>query len=251
MKRLLFTCLVLPILVLAAATACAAQDEAPALFGVLTVHVKPGQQQDFDADLMNLWTAFKKAGLDRQIDVGNELGGPYTFVVGYSSWSDFGAVNETVNSAYESAPDVLLALQKAQTHSDLEVWAARPDLSYVPDSPRVADSDQTYSRIVLLYPHPEHSLDLEGAMKEVNAVRKEEGIRDGRAVFELAVGAGQPAFAILIGAKDEVDSLVQGAENRDKMGDAWQTYLRKTGPMLRDIEFRSSNARPDLAYPPP
>ena len=85
---------------------------------------------------------------------------------------------------------------------------------------------------------------------EVNALRKRQGIRDGNAVFQLAVGAGAPALAILIGAKDEVDFHVQNAKNREKMGDAWQTYLRKTGPMLRDIEFQSSNARPDLAYQP-
>ena len=243
-KALLVLCLG----ALLATTAAVAQDQQ--LASVLTVHVKLGHQQDYDSSLMGLWKSFKKAGVDRPILVSNGDGGTYSFVAFYSSWSDFAAANAKVQAGFAGASDVLPGLQKTLTHSDWEMWAARPDLSYVPDNPRVPDSDQTYTRVVLLRPHADHAVVLGETLKEGMALRKKHGIRDAASVFQLAAGANAPAFAILIGAKDEVDYHVQNAKNLEAMGDAWQTYVGKVGAMLRDFENQNFFARPDLAYQP-
>ena len=240
--------LVLCLAVLLATTGVIAQEQP--LVSVLTVHVQLGQQQAFETGLRDLWTEFKKAGLARPIFVSGGVGGEYSFAAQYSDWADFGVANGKIQTAYAGAPGVLGALTKTQTHTDWEMWAARPDLSHAPAAPRVADSDMTYTQVTLLRVHPEHTAAFEATLKEGMALRKKHSIGDAANTFQLAAGADAPAYAILVGAKDQADYHVQNAKNVETMGEGWQAYIAKLGPMMRNIENQPSFALPELAYQP-
>lgn len=222
------------------------------LVSVLTVHVQPGHQQAYEAGLKDLWKAFKKAGADRPIFVSSGLNdlGTYNFAVLFSSWGDFDAWNEKIQSAYAAAPDVMQSLQQTSSHFDFQMWTALPDQSYTPATPRLQDSEIGYTRVAFLYPHPAKAQAVQEAMKEAVAMRKKHGLPDATRAYALAMGADGPAIAVLIDAKDEADFAMQNAKAQEKLGAEWDAYVAKVGPMLRNVEFRASAPRPDLAYQP-
>ena len=142
------------------------------------------------------------------------------------------------------------SLQKTISHNDWEMWAARPDLSYVPAKPRLSPEEQMFTRIVFLRPHPQHALAFEEVMKEAAALRKKHGIGDASMAWQLAAGADGPAYALLISGKNEADFYAHSEATLEKMGADWQALSAKGGPMLRELSYSSTVLRPDLAYSP-
>ena len=116
-------------------------------------------------------------------------------------------------------------------------------------SPRLAIQEQGFTRLALLYPHPAHAQAFEAVLEERAALRKKHGA-DGVDVVQLVIGRDGPAYAVLIGAKDEVDYLTQAAKEQQKMGAEWKASIDKSGPMLRRVEFVTGLARPELYYQP-
>ena len=156
---------------------------------------------------------------------------------------------EGAKQAFSSVPDVTAELFGITNSVDDEIWAARPDLSYTPSSPRLGMQEQSFTHIALLYPYPGQAQAFEAGLKERSALRKKHGA-DGVDVVQLVIGRDGPAYAVLIGAKDEVDYLTQAAKEQQKMGAEWRASIDKSGPMLRRVEFVTGLARPELYYQP-
>ncbi len=235
-----------------AMTPMALAQEPPAAVSVLTVHTKLGQQPQYETSLKDIWAAFKKAGLTKPIFVGSGVSEPgvYTFAVPLANLSDMDSVNATIGQAYASIPSVMQKINTSVNSWDQEVWLARADLSYTPATPRVPDPEQGFTRIVFLYPYPDQVQAFEGVMKEANALRKKYNLGDATAAYSLSIGSDGPAFAVLIGAKDEADFFVENAKALAKMAADWQPLMQKSGPMLRKIAYASEAARNDLGYTP-
>jgi hypothetical protein len=242
-------------LLLTAAAALAQQpqqQQQPEMIRLITVHVQLGQQQRFESLIPKLWDGFKKVGVKSPIFVAAGLSDPsaYTFVVPTSSFADIGTQEELFGKAFVAVPEVTAEVFRMTTSIDDEIWAARTDLGYVPATPRVKMEEQMFGRIALLYVHPAEAAAFEAVLKERAALRKKHGINDGVEVAQLVIGADGPAYAVILGGKDEVDFYTQNAKNVEKMGRDWQASLEKSGTMLRRIEFATSSGRPALTYQP-
>lgn len=235
---------------LIALPAAVAQDAG--MVRVLDVHVQLGHQQHYESLIPQLWDAFKKGGVSFPVFVSAGVSdvGTYTFVVPFNSFADLDAQEQAVSKAFAGAPGVMGELQAISTGQDQSIWAMRPELTYTPETPRLAMEEQRFTRIALLYPHPAKAQEFETVLKEAAEVRKKHGIADGTTVAQLVIGTDAPAYAVLIGAKDEADFHAQAAKSNEKMGADWQAIVAKGGPMLRKIEYSSMVERPDLNYQP-
>jgi hypothetical protein len=219
---------------------------------VITQHVQLGQQQRFESLVPKLWDAFRKSGVTLPIfgGAGVSQPGAYAFVMPFSSFADLDVQEKAFGKAFASSPELAAELSSMTTSVDDEIWLARPDLGYVPASPRLQMEQQGFLRIALLYVQPAQTQALEAALKELTAGRKKHGIADGVDVVQLLIGADGPVYGVLVNAKDEIDFLTQNAKNVEKMGAEWQAWLAKTGPMMRRVEFQSVSSRPALNYTP-
>jgi hypothetical protein len=219
---------------------------------VITTHIQLGHQQHLESLIPKLWDAFKKAGVKSPSFVSAGVSDPsaYTFVMPMATLGELAAQEEAIGKAFGSVPDLTGEIFGITTSVDDEIWAARPDLSYVPASPRLQMTEQGFGRIALLYAVPGQTQALEAALKERNALRKKYGITDGMDAAQLIIGRDGPVYALIIGAKDEVDFYTSNAKNTQKMGAEWQASLEKSGPMVRRVEFVTSAARPALSYQP-
>jgi hypothetical protein len=241
--------LVLLTLVCLLAPVASAQD-APSFVWVLTVRTQIGSQQTYEAGVAELLKAFRAKGLKAPIfaSTSMEEPGTYSFVMPIASWAEFGTENDKILAAYESVPAVFAKTSATVTSFTQEMWVARPDLWYRPAKPRLQDSEMAFSRIALVYPEADSAYD--EALKENKALREKHGLGTGTEVYELAMGADGPAYAIILGGKDASDFYAQNAKETAAMGADWQAYLQKNGPKLRRVEYQSSVARPDLGYTP-
>lgn len=247
--RSCFACLALVLVPLA--PAALAQDP-PAMVRVLQVRTQLGHQPQYESTIPKLWDAFKKAGFSTPISVSAGVSEPglYTFVAPLSKLADLDTQNEQANKAYAAATAVLAELQEMTVSQENSLWALRPDLGYVPATPRVSPEEAAFTRLVFAYPHPARVLEFEGFLKESAALRKKHGLDDAVNVGQLMFGGDGPAFALLINAKSEADFVASNDKAVQKMGAEWQALLAKGGPTLRRVEIRSSAARPALGYQP-
>jgi hypothetical protein len=241
--------LVLLSLVCLLAPVASAQD-APSFVWVGTVRTQIGSQQAYEAGAPEILKAFKAKGLKVPIfaSTSMEEPGTYSFAMPIASWAEFGEESAKIQAAYESAAAVFAKTLGTITSWTQEMWVARPDLSYRPAKPRLQDSEMGFSRIILVYPQADASYD--EAFGEANALRAKHALGTGTEVYELAMGADGPAYAVILGGKDASDFYAQSAKETAAMGADWQAYLQKNGPKLRRVEYQSSVARPDLGYTP-
>jgi hypothetical protein len=248
LARLLFVVTLATALV----TPLAVAQEAPSMVTVLTVRTEIGSGPAYEAQLKEIWKAFKAGGMGAQVFVstGMEQPGSYTFVVPVASWAEFGEVNAKIQAAYASIPSVMQKVSATIDSWTQEMWLARPDLSYRPAKPRLGDSEMGFTRIALLYARPEHEPALVEALKGSIALRAKHGLPTGTEVYQLAMGSDGPAYAVVLGGKDVSDYYTQDAKNIATMGADWQAYLQQVGPYLRRVEYLSSNARPDQLFTP-
>jgi hypothetical protein len=241
--------LVLLSLVCLLAPVASAQDAPPFAY-VLNVRTQIGSQQTYEAAVAEFLKAFKAKGLKVPIfaSTSMEEPGTYTYAIPVASWAEFGEENAKILAAYESVPAAFAKGLATVTSLTQEMWVARPDLSHRPAKPRLQDSEMAFSRIALVYAEADSAYD--EALKENKALREKHGLGTGTEVYELAMGADGPAYAIILGGKDASDFYAQNAKETAAMGSDWQAYLQKNGPKLRRVEYQSSVARPDLGYTP-
>jgi hypothetical protein len=240
---------VLSILLFTAAAAVA--QESP-MVRVITTHVQLGHQQHMESLIPKLWEAFKKAGATMPVFVSAGVSDPgaYNFVVPMTSFGDLAAQEQAFGKAFASAPELTREMFGMTTSIDDEIWAARPDLGYVPATPRLQMAEMNFSRIAMIHVLPAQAQAFEGILEETSALRKKHGLTDVVDVAQLVIGSDGPAYAVIIGAKDEVDFYTQNAKNLAKMGAEWQAILDRSGPMVRRVEFVTSVARRALDYQP-
>jgi hypothetical protein len=219
---------------------------------VITTHIQLGHQQHLESLVPKLWEGFKKAGATMPVFVSAGVSDPgaYTFVVPMTSFADLVAQEQAFGKAFASDPKLTAEMFGITTSVDDEIWGSRSELGYVPEKPRLQMTEQGFGRIALIYVHPAQTEAFEATLKERSALRKKHGITDAVDVAQLIIGADGPAYALIMGAKDEVDFYTQNAKNVAKMGAEWQAVLDKSGPMVRRVEFVTSVARRALDYQP-
>jgi hypothetical protein len=228
-----------------------AQDVAP-MFSVLTVHTQPGSQQTYESGLAEIWKAFKTAGMGAPVFARTsvEEPGTYVFAVPVASWAEFGERSAKIEAGYASIPAAMQKIQATITSTRQEIWITREDLWYRPAKPRLQDGEVGFTRVTLVYPHPGRAAAFEEALKEGIALRKKHGLGSGTEVYQLAMGSDGPAYAIIVGGKDQADFYAQNAKELAAMGTEWEAYLQKVNPHLRRVEVESNMERRDLYFTP-
>jgi hypothetical protein len=249
MRRSIAAALTLLVVAVAGPPASAQQ---PGMVRVIDVHVQPGHQEHMESLIPKLWANMKKAGAKAPIFVASGLSEPgtYTFVVPMSSFADLAAQEEAFGKAFGADPGLAQEIFAMTTSVDDEVWASRPDLGYVPATPRLKMEEMGFSRMALLYVKPDQTEAFEAALEERAAVRRKHGIADGMEVSQMILGSDGPVYATFLSGKDEIDFHTQNAKNIEKMGGEWEASMARSGPMLRRVQLVTFVAEPQLNYTP-
>ena len=259
MNRLRSTAQVL-VLALGLASAAFAQAEPmkPRMWWVHEEHVKPSMLAQYEAasrDFRQMvsdnraamptfgYTAF--AGADfvytYLAPIGNLAGGDTIRAefdaLGRAAGARMGEVMGRNGAATESFDDWII----------LE----RPDLSYVPATPRLKPEEMGWANADFYYILPGREMEIPALSTEFQALWKAKGIQNGWTYYEAISGEGLPLIVIRSDAKDAADWAAADAKDLATVGAEGQALFAKAMAMTRKFERRSGTLRRDLSLMPP
>ena len=124
----------------------------------------------------------------------------------------------------------------------------RPDLSYVPENPRLKPDEAVYIRRGLCYVKADKVLEFEKIMKKWVALFKAKNIDGGFNTFIGEMGTDNPFYFYAESGKSPADFFTWSEKEMEMLGDGAMTLWYKTLSLMRKYENKGGMLRPELSY---
>jgi len=128
------------------------------------------------------------------------------------------------------------------------VVTLRPNLSYIPEKPKLQPEEAKFISWGFCYVKTGKSSEFETIQKEWVKLFKENNIPTGFNMFSGGVGTEQPFYFWAMSGKSEANFWVQNENNFQNLGEGADKLWNKTLPILRKFEPKTGMNRPDLSY---
>ena len=125
----------------------------------------------------------------------------------------------------------------------------RPDLSYMPANPRLAQPDRHYYRWDFHYLIPGHEKESEALARDFAALFRQKNITDSYNVYTGVIGNDLPVLLVAFPAKSEIDLLAEDERINASVGADMLPLQQRALAITRRFERREGTLRPDLSYP--
>lgn len=135
-------------------------------------------------------------------------------------------------------------------YARLNVIRTRPDLSYVPENPRLQPDEGVYIRWGMCYVKADMTKEFEEIMKKWVVLFKEKNIGDGFNTFIGEMGTDNPFYFWIEKGKSPVDFFAHSEKAMETLGDEAMPLWMKTLSVLRNFESKGGMMRPELSYFP-
>ena len=132
-------------------------------------------------------------------------------------------------------------------NEQIVMW--RPDLSYMPAAPRLAQTDRRYFRWDFYYLLPGHEKESEQIARDYVALFRQKGITDSFNIYTAVLGTDLPLLVAAIPAKSQTDLLAADERNNATLGADVRPLQQRAMAITRRFERREGTLRPDLSYP--
>ena len=130
------------------------------------------------------------------------------------------------------------------------VIRTRPDLSYVPENPRLKPEEGVYIRWGQCYVKADKTREFEEIMKKWVALFKEKNIGGGFNTFMGEMGTDNPFYFWAEYGKSPADFYTWNEKESEMLGDELMPLWLKTLGLLRKFEGKGGMIRPELSYIP-
>lgn len=125
----------------------------------------------------------------------------------------------------------------------------RPDLSYMPATPRLKPEEHRYSRLQFFYLMPGKEKDAEAIARDYIALFKQKNIGDGFNLYMAIFGEDLPLLVASVGAKSPADYAAADERTNALLGADLRALQQRAMSITRRFEERDVLMRPDLCYP--
>jgi hypothetical protein len=135
---------------------------------------------------------------------------------------------------------------------DRSVHQTRPELSYVPDNPRLQPGEAGAFRTITLYVGGRDGAAAEVAtlLQRMKALEESRDQRDGRTVSSPVIASDVRRFEITFLARDRASLYANRDERVELLGEELQELVSQISRLCSRIEFNTFTIRPDLRYAP-
>jgi len=127
---------------------------------------------------------------------------------------------------------------------------ARPDLSYVPEEPRLTPSETRFMHFDFHYLNFGTERVADATAKEYAALHKKVGSDTGFTVYEVLGGTELPILIVATGAKDIADFYDNQKRVLAQLGPDVSAIAAKRDSVIRRIDQIDSTVLPQLSYQP-
>jgi hypothetical protein len=245
-----------------AASPLAAGEEAPPkpkLWAVYTEHVKPSMVADYEAVGKEMIAAMKAAKADSPYAYFTMLQGEsfsYVAVTPMESFADLDRIHQEWMQMGEKVgkaawAELIRRGSEAVVHSSMQVFVERPDISYLPTTPRIKPEEAAFAEYGFHYLVPGMEEEAATIAGEYADLYRKKGISESFRVFQAVTGENLPLLVVATYGKDEADWIASGAEVNEALGEEGLMLQQRAMRVIRTYESKKRRLREDLSYRPP
>jgi hypothetical protein len=126
----------------------------------------------------------------------------------------------------------------------------RPDLSYVPATPKWPAQEQTFIKDEYNSIMPDSKEEFEGVMKQLASLQQEKGLTVGFKVFEVLIGPEKPMYLVTSGGPTQAELNAQLTADRKILGAGGEALVDHARRLTAKYEAHDDTVRLDLSYFP-
>jgi hypothetical protein len=156
--------------------------------------------------------------------------------------------------AQKMGPENLQAIRRRIVACEIErvyqFWYYRPDISFLPQKERLKPNEIGYYTWDFVWVIPGKEAEFEAANKEWIALSKAKGARDPFYTWVGDLGTPTPVYVWVEYGKSAADYAVTEEKFWKAMGEEGAALSKKTRALMRRIDSKTGQYRPDLSYSP-
>ena len=244
MKNRFFVSAFVGLVVMLATSAVLAQGR-PVII-VVDNHVTPGKEAQFEEARKEAISFFTEHDFPYNQLAFRSDTNTYRFLATLDNWEDMNTTEQWFQQA--GFPPSGGKLNDANNQVSMSIWRPRPNLTYIPDNPRIPQGEAGFVREVRFSLRPGTAPEAADVLEEMVAVNKRHNIRSVRIVWFQFSGSEGPVVSVFLLARDVVDSHTQGAKDTEMMGDEIRTLRQRLSGLATSREFVEWTIRQDLRY---
>ncbi len=245
----------------AGAAVFAGEDEAPkgSLAFVHIDYVKPAMVMEYEQATKEMIDTLDSYQIDPKKTNFHAIAGPtlgYVYVMPIENFAGIDAMQENWMDIAEKIGEerweaMFAKVDKCVDRHETIVSRHRPDLSYVPEEPDVAQEDVKFLGYTFYHVQPGHTQEFEAIAKEYIALHEELDSGFGWQIYQSVIAKDRPTYLVIHGAKSPSDYYAR-LDKMDKLiGERGHELGQKAMSHLRSMEREQGWLRPDLSYPTP
>ena len=227
-------------------------QEAPQgqLVRILTVKVDPSKVTEYEEAVKDLFAGMAKEKFSFPIlgDVGADL--VYGFLSPIENFAALDEMQQEISQVFGKNPQIMERLSKASESRTYWVVQERPDLSYVPENPRLQPDEIRFMHLDRYYLRPGTEPQAEATAKAWVKLYRRKYVADGFRVSAAVTGSDLPIFTVATPAKDALDYQTQARKIQGLLGEEAQALMERSLSIIRRLEPLDITLRPDLSYQP-
>jgi hypothetical protein len=239
---------------LVSSTAIAQDTPLSQILWVENSKVIPAKAQEYEAALKDWWGLFKKHKFSAPISVSMGADATYNLLIPMPNYATldklFAEYQGMLQKESTKAQNVLKRLGDAGNGADYWIAVSRPDLSYIPENPRLKPEEALFVRVNFFYIEPGTEAKMDAVIKKFVSSFKKHKISSGFNYAVAVTGTDLPFYVINSSGKSAADLWTESDKNINALGDEWVTLLGEFNSLLRSSEIYEYTLRPDLAYTP-
>jgi hypothetical protein len=233
--------------------------EKPQMYTIYTEVVKPGMIQQYEAAMKHMIDEFAAYQIDPEKIHWKCVSGPEIGYVYVMPIENFASIDEEHRNwmealeiiGAENFEEIVAPAGEAMDHVEVFQAMRMPELSYVPEHPRLKEGDVKYIHYGFYYALPGKAEDVEAIAKEFVDLYQAKGIDTGWSFYKILSGSDLPLFVVAQGAKSPADYYANREKIKEALGPEGREIGMKVGATIRRSEYKEGTIRPDLAYPQP
>jgi len=233
-------------------TSAVTAQEAPQgqLVRILTVKVDPSKISEYEAAVEDLFAelAKKRFSFPISVAVGEDL--VYGYLTPLENFAAMDKLREELSGVIEQNPQIMERLSEASESRTYWTIQERPDLSYVPENPRLQPDEIRFIHLDRYYLRPGTEAQAEATSKAWVNLYRRKYVADGFRVSVAVTGAELPIFTVGTPAKNVLDYHTQAQKIEDLLGEEGQALIEQSLSIIRRLEPLDITLRPDLSYQP-
>ena len=253
MRRKIFVFLGLGIfLCLSALTIVAqAQEQETQLYFVRQIKVKPSKVMDYFEGTKELMAQIKEQNFPYPINVFRCNDFSVLFSVPLENTADLQVLGDTMNElmakiAPEQGQKIQKLLDGTSDFREDGLIALRPDLSYMPENPRLKPEEINFQNWTLSYILQGKEKELEEITKKYKALYQAKNIPDGFLLYEVIMAKEQPLYILVQNAKNPGDYF--STDHSEALGKEGAALQSKLWSVMRKVEYIQAWIDRDLSY---